>query len=165
MDEWQRPPPPRHWAKGRRSSAAGPKTTAPMTPRAAAHWSNGVRPDSGRRTGSPTCGRDGQGIPIPKGAVGQRPPKSGKRQAGRHVRIIVHEYLVVVSDELVANRLTKDETHGQQEKTADGPNPIGPRPKSGRPRRNRTCLTNVASDNCRWQSHGGFAGASPKDVR
>ena len=42
--------------------------------------------------------------------------------------ILEHEYLVVVPDDLVTHRLTKDEADGKQEKTADGPNPNDPRP-------------------------------------
>ena len=53
------------------------------------------------------------------------------------MRIVVHESIVVVPEELVAHRLAKNEAHGQQEKTADGPNPIDPHPPVGRPRRIR----------------------------
>ena len=74
-----------------------------------------------------------QRAPLAQRAIGQRPPKSGKRQSGSNVRILGNVGVVVEGDELVAHRLAKDEAHGQQEKTADGPNPIDPRSRVGWP--------------------------------
>ena len=125
--------------KDRRHPGTGPKIAghpqqdqeqeAPMTPRAAAHWSDSVPPDSGHRAGSPTCGRRPSGdtthLKWPSVSAHQSPDSVNPAS---NVRILIHECLVVEPDELVAHRLTKDEANGQQEKTADGPNPIEPAP-------------------------------------
>ena len=79
-------------------------------------------------------GEGREGIPITIRPVGQSPPKPGQRQAGGDVRICVHESAVVVPEELVAQRLAKDEANGQQKETADGPNPKGAHPSVGWPR-------------------------------
>ena len=78
-------------------------------------------------------GDDRQGTPLAEGPSVSAHQSPGQRQSGRNVWILVHVMLVVEPDELVAHRLAKDEADGQQEKTADGPNPIGPRPSVGWP--------------------------------
>ena len=45
--------------------------------------------------------------------------------------ILGNVMIVVEADEIVAKRLAKDEAHGQQKKTANGPNPIAPRTTLG----------------------------------
>jgi len=52
-------------------------------------------------------GREGPGDPLGS-------------QAARDLRIIVHIDLIIVVDEVVAERLAKDEKDGQEKKTADG---------------------------------------------
>ena len=74
----------------------------------------------------------GQRMPVGDVDVREDPRGAADRQAGGDVRILVDVLIVVEIHELVADRLTEDEPHGQQQKTANGQNlPAVARPSRG----------------------------------
>ncbi len=67
----------------------------------------------------------GERMPVRTMAVGKDPGDAGDRQPVRHVGILINVFVIIIVDELVADRLAEDQSHRQQKQAANGRCEIG----------------------------------------